>query len=113
MQYWASPIPCAFIREDNAMQAIWNGTIIAEAKDDEVKVVEGNLYFPLEAVRRDFLMPSHTVKNHVGIGRAGHFHVVVNDQVIEDAVWIFRNPSASAETITDHVAFRGGIDIRP
>jgi uncharacterized protein (DUF427 family) len=94
-------------------QAMWNGTIIAEANDDEVKIVDGNLYFPLRAVRRDLLVASHTVKYHAGIGRAGHFHVVVNDQVIEDAVWIFRNPVACAETITDHVAFRGGIDIRP
>ena len=42
-------------------KATWNGTVIAES--DETVVVEGNHYFPPEAVRREFLVASeaHTI----------------------------------------------------
>jgi uncharacterized protein (DUF427 family) len=93
-------------------KAIWNGAVIAEAKDDEVEIMEGDVYFPMQAVHRDYLMASHTVKNNVGIGRAGHFHVVVGDKINEDAAWVYRNPSAAVQKIADHVAFRRSVEIQ-
>ena len=38
--------------------ATWNGTVIAES--DDIVTVEGNAYFPREAVRDDVLRPSDT-----------------------------------------------------
>ena len=31
--------------------ATWNGAVIAEARDDEVEIVENNVYFPLSSVK--------------------------------------------------------------
>ena len=38
--------------------ASWNGTVVAES--DDIVTVEGNAYFPREAVREEFLRPSET-----------------------------------------------------
>ena len=37
-------------------RAIWNGAVIAES--DRCVVVEGNQYFPADAVKREFLRDS-------------------------------------------------------
>jgi uncharacterized protein (DUF427 family) len=94
-------------------KAIWNGVVIAEANDDEIEIVDGSVYFPMESVHRDYLVASHTVQHYVGKGHAGHFHVVVGDNINEDAAWIYRNPQPAVKKIIDHVAFRHGIEIRP
>ena len=39
-------------------RAVWNGAVIAES-DDTIKV-EGNHYFPLESLKREYLVESGT-----------------------------------------------------
>ncbi|MEY3272787.1 MAG: hypothetical protein RLZZ341_1688, partial [Pseudomonadota bacterium] len=39
------------------MKAIWKGTVVAES--DDTVVVEGNHYFPAEAVKSQYLLPSN------------------------------------------------------
>jgi len=39
-------------------KAIWNDQVIAEAPSNEIHRVEGNIYFPFTAVKREFLTPS-------------------------------------------------------
>ena len=41
-------------------KAIWNNQVIAEAPANEIHRVEGNVYFPLSAVKREFLRASDT-----------------------------------------------------
>lgn len=38
------------------MKALWNGKIIAES--DDIVNVEGNSYFPIESVKKDYLKNS-------------------------------------------------------
>ena len=40
-------------------KAIWNGVVIAEAADDEVEIVENNVYFPLAKVDPQYLRSSN------------------------------------------------------
>jgi len=40
------------------MKAIWNGKVIAESND--IVNVEGNAYFPVESVKKEFLKKSET-----------------------------------------------------
>jgi uncharacterized protein (DUF427 family) len=42
-------------------KAIWNGTVIADAKDEEVEIVEGNVYFSSASVNQHNLRPSDKV----------------------------------------------------
>ena len=48
------------------MKAIWNEKILAES--DDTIVIEGNHYFPAEAIKREFFKPSglHTTCNWKG-----------------------------------------------
>ncbi len=71
------------------MQATWNGPVIAES--DDTVVVEGNHYFPLDAVEPGFLQESthHTVCPWKGV--ASYFDVVVDGKV--------NSPSTAARDI--------------
>ena len=40
------------------MKAIWNGKVIAESND--TVVIEGNHYFPVDSVKKEFLTESDT-----------------------------------------------------
>ena len=40
------------------MQAIFNGTVLAES--DDIVVVDGNAYFPRDAMRTVFFVPQNT-----------------------------------------------------
>jgi uncharacterized protein (DUF427 family) len=46
------------------VRAHWNGAVIAEA--DDTVVIEGNHYFPVDAVRREYLVPSTTTDAATG-----------------------------------------------
>ncbi|HEY6414518.1 MAG TPA: DUF427 domain-containing protein, partial [Edaphobacter sp.] len=39
-------------------KAVWNGQTLAES--EKFETVEGNIYFPDETVKREFLRPSST-----------------------------------------------------
>jgi uncharacterized protein (DUF427 family) len=91
------------------MQAIFNGTVIAES--DDTVVVEGNHYFPLADVRPEFLLPSETQTTCHWKGVASYYDVVVDGQVNEDAAWYYPTPSEAAERIRGRVAFWHGVKV--
>lgn len=90
-------------------KATWNGAVIA--KSDDGVVVEGNYYFPTDAVRWEFLQPSdsHTVCYWKGV--AGYYDLVVDGQTNKDAAWYYPEPSEAAGMIKDHVAFWRGVKV--
>lgn len=92
-------------------KAIWNGSIIAEAADDAVEIVEGNVYFPMQAVHKDFLQTSDKTTRCPWKGIANYFHVVIDGKVNHDAAWTYRAPSSAAKQIAGHVAFRRGVEV--
>ena len=63
------------------MKAIWNDTVLAES--DDTIVVEGNHYFPAEAINKEFFQESgsHTVCPWKGL--ANYYNVVVNGDVTQ------------------------------
>lgn len=93
-------------------KASWNGTVIAEAADDEVQIVEGNVYFPPQALNHEHLRESSHTTTCPWKGRAGYYDVVVGGQVNENAAWIYREPLPAAEQIAGHVAFWRGVEVR-
>lgn len=92
-------------------RAVWNDQIIAEAPDTEVQRMEGNVYFPLSAVKREFLRPSNTRTHCFWKGEASYYDVAVDDKVNEDAAWYYPDPSVPAARIKDHVAFWHGVKL--
>ncbi len=90
-------------------RARWNGTVIAES--DRCVVVEGNQYFPADAVNREFLRDSvtHTVCGWKGT--ASYYDVVVNGAVNKDAAWYYADPKSAADNIKGYIAFWKGVTV--
>jgi uncharacterized protein (DUF427 family) len=90
-------------------RARWNGKVIAES--DRCVVVEGNQYFPADAVNRGFLRDSvtHTVCGWKGT--ASYYDVVVNGAVNKDAAWYYADPKSAADNIKGYIAFWKGVTV--
>lgn len=93
-------------------KAIWNSAVIAEAPDSAVKIVEGNVYFPIEAVHRNYLQESGKTTVCHWKGTANYYHVVVDGKMNEDAAWFYREPFDAAREIAGHVAFWRGVKVQ-
>ena len=91
------------------MKAVWNGTVIAEAAATEV--VEGNHYFPPEALRAEFLRPSDTRTVCPWKGTASYYSIVVGDAINPDAAWYYPQPKSAASQIAGKVAFWKGVRV--
>ena len=92
--------------------ASWNGAVIAEAPDDQVHIVENNVYFPMSAVHQQYLQPSAT-ETHCGWkGTANYFTLKVDGATNPDAAWIYHAPFDAAVQIRDHVAFWKGVTVQ-
>ena len=92
-------------------RAIWNGQVIAEADDSEVETVEGNTYFPPEAIHEEHFQDSdhHTTCGWKGV--ASYYHVEVDGQVNENAAWYYPEPKEAASNIEGYVAFWRGVEV--
>ncbi len=90
-------------------RATWNGAVIAES--DTYEVVEGNVYFPPEAVNRAYLRESATHTVCGWKGTASYYDVVVDGQPNPDAAWYYPQPMDAAANIRGHVAFWKGVEV--
>jgi uncharacterized protein (DUF427 family) len=89
--------------------ARWNGEVIAET--DDTVVVEGNHYFPLDAVDRDKLRPSDHTSVCPWKGTASYYDVIVDGEVNENAAWSYPEPRSAAEEIRGRVAFWRSVEV--
>ncbi|MEV0676786.1 DUF427 domain-containing protein [Actinosynnema sp. NPDC050436] len=89
--------------------ARWNGEIIAES--DKTELVEGNHYFPLEAVHAQYLRPSDTTSVCPWKGTANYYTLHVDGADNPDAAWYYAEPKEAAANIKGHVAFWKGVEI--
>ncbi len=92
-------------------EARFNDQVIA--RSDRTEVVEGNHYFPIEDVEQGFLRESATTSTCPWKGAASYYSVEVDGERADDAAWTYRDPSAQARQITDHVAFWRGVVVAP
>ena len=85
------------------VKTLFNGTVVAETEDYEV--VEGNIYFPSESIKREYFSDSglHTNCPWKGLGR--YYSVKVEGQEARDVAWYYPTPSDAAANIKGHVAF--------
>jgi len=91
------------------VRATWNGQVLAES--DHTIVVEGNHYFPPEAVNREFFAPSTTHTTCPWKGLASYYTVNVNGESNPDAAWYYPEPKDAAAKIRDYVAFWHGVTV--
>ncbi len=91
------------------MKATWNGTVLAES--DDTIVVEGNHYFPPEALVREHLRPSDHHTSCPWKGEASYYTLVADGETNENAAWTYPEPKEAASEIKDHVAFWRGVEV--
>ncbi|HCF26752.1 MAG TPA: hypothetical protein DEV81_05990 [Cyanobacteria bacterium UBA11049] len=90
-------------------KAIWNGTVIAES--DRTEVVEGNHYFPPEAIDKQYFKESSTHTTCPWKGVASYYNVEVEGQVNKDAAWYYPTAKDKAKNIEGYVAFWRGVKV--
>ena len=91
--------------------ASWNGAVIAQATDEQVELVENNVYFPPSAVKQEYLRPSSHTTICPWKGTASYYDVVVDGQTNANAAWYYPQPKDAAKQIAGHVAFWRGVSI--
>lgn len=90
-------------------KATWNGAVLAES--DRCEIVEGNQYFPPDAVRREHLRNSSTHTTCPWKGVASYYDVVVGGQVNRDAAWYYPETKPAADNIKGFIAFWKGVKV--
>ncbi len=91
-------------------KAIWHNQVLAES--DNTIVVEGNHYFPPEAIHSEFFRDSTTHTVCSWKGTASYYDVVVNGHVNQDAAWYYPAPKEAANQISGYVAFWRGVVVK-
>jgi len=91
------------------MKATWNGAILAES--DRTIVVEGNHYFPPDAIRRAYFAESAAHTTCLWKGVASYYDVVVDGKTNAGAAWYYPAPKAAAAQIKGYVAFWRGVKV--
>jgi uncharacterized protein (DUF427 family) len=90
-------------------KATWAGKVIADSNN--TVVVEGNQYFPADAINREFLRPSQHTSVCPWKGTAHYYTLEVDGIKNENAAWYYPQPKPAAAEIKDHVAFWKGVKV--
>jgi len=90
-------------------KALWAGKVVAES--DDCVVIEGNRYFPAEAVKQEYLQPSAHTSICPWKGTAHYYTVDVNGMRSENAAWFYPDPKPAAREITGRIAFWKGVRV--
>ena len=90
-------------------KALWGGKVIAES--GATVIVEGNHYFPPDAVKKRFLKSSDHTSICPWKGTARYYHVEVDGLRSENAAWYYPDPKPAAAEIKDRIAFWKGVRV--
>jgi len=90
-------------------KAIWENTVLAES--NQTIEVEGNQYFPPDAIKGEFLKPNSQHTTCPWKGLASYYDVEVNGKRNAGAAWYYPEPKAAASQIKDYVAFWKGVRV--
>ena len=91
------------------VQARWNGVTVADS--DETILIEGNHYFPPDAIDWNFLEATSETSFCPWKGTASYFTLRVNGALNPNAAWTYAEPMPKAAAIRDYVAFWRGVDV--
>ncbi len=89
--------------------ARWNGQTIAAS--DDCMEVEGNAYFPPDAIDIKFFKTSDNTSACHWKGTASYFDVLVDGKTNTGAAWVYREPLKAASPIKDYVAFWKAVEV--
>jgi uncharacterized protein (DUF427 family) len=90
-------------------KAIWNGAVLAES--DKCEVVEGNQYFPPDAINKQYFKESNTHSTCPWKGVASYYTLEVDGQQNKDAAWYYPTAKDRAKNIEGYIAFWKGVKV--
>jgi uncharacterized protein (DUF427 family) len=90
-------------------RAIWNGVVLAET--GRPVLLEGNVYFPPDDVRREYLARTRAWSVCPWKGLARYYTVRAGGAENKNAAWYYPHPSPLARKIKNHVAFWHGVQV--
>jgi uncharacterized protein (DUF427 family) len=90
-------------------RAIWHDAVLAES--DDAVTLEGNDYFPADALDMRYLRESRAHSLCPWKGIASYYDVIVDDVVNPQAAWYYRHPTPLARRIKARVAFWNGVHV--
>jgi len=90
-------------------RATWNGVVLAETA--RPVLLDGNVYFPPEDVRQEYLARTRAWSLCVWKGVARYYTVHADGQTNKKAAWFYPHPSPLARKIKNHVAFWNGVQV--
>lgn len=90
-------------------RAVWNEKVLAES--DKRVVVEGNHYFPADAIKKEFFQPSSTHTTCGWKGEASYYTISVDGKENKDAAWYYPTPKDAANNIKGYIAFWKGVKV--
>ncbi len=93
------------------MKATWNGATLAES--DHCIVVEGNQYFPPDAINDGYFRESGTHTTCPWKGVASYYTIEADGETNTDAAWYYPTPKDAAKNITGYIAFWRGVTVGP
>ena len=74
-------------------------------------VVEGNHYFPADALKREYTLHSNLHTMCSWKGQASYYTLFVDGNANPDAVWYYPEPKEAAAEIKGRVAFWKGVKV--
>ena len=91
-------------------RAVFDGVVVAES--DDVRMVEGMTYFPLDSVDTDQLVPSPTTSRCFWKGKASYWHVLGRTETAPNAAFAYEHPWPLARRlVSGRIAFWHGVRI--
>jgi uncharacterized protein (DUF427 family) len=90
-------------------KAIWENQVLAES--DRTIEVEGNQYFPSDAIKMEYFRPSDQHTTCPWKGLASYYNLEVNGKSNPNAAWYYPEPKPAAKQITGYVAFWKGVKV--
>ena len=91
------------------VRAEWNDTVLAQS--DDTVVVEGNHYFPKDALRPELFEDASGTTVCPWKGTASYYDIVVDGSRNAGAAWYYPEPKEAATEIKDRVAFWKGVRV--
>jgi len=76
-------------------------------------LVEGNHYFPMASLDREYVTYSNHKSTCPWKGQASYFSLLVDGELNQDAAWYYADPKPAAAEIANRVAFWKGVKIEP
>jgi uncharacterized protein (DUF427 family) len=90
-------------------KATWEGAVLAES--DKTVEVEGNQYFPPDAIRKEYFRQSEQHSVCPWKGTASYYDIEVKGQRNAGSAWYYPEPKPAARQIQGYVAFWKGVKV--